>query len=88
MCLNLCQRSRHNDPAGPPLHGSAYEFSLNTKIENNDNVRQRELLIKRAQRSRIHQNVLPEDDPVWPKRVTGNRIYFNDIKNILTDFFL
>jgi hypothetical protein len=24
-------------------------------------------------------NVLPEDDPVWPKHVANNRMYFNDI---------
>jgi hypothetical protein len=34
---------------------------------------------KRAQCSRFHQNVLPEDGPVKPKHVARNRIYFNDI---------
>jgi hypothetical protein len=33
----------------------------------------------RAQCSKLHQNVLPEDGSLGPKYVARNRIYFNDI---------
>jgi hypothetical protein len=48
------------------------EHSQNTKIENNEDVHQRVL---RAQYSRFHQNVLPEDGPVRPKHVARHGIY-------------
>jgi hypothetical protein len=34
---------------------------------------------KRAQCSRFHQNVLPEDGPVRLKHVASHRVYFNNI---------
>jgi hypothetical protein len=34
---------------------------------------------KRARCSRFHQNVLPEDAPVWSKHAARNRKNFNDI---------